>query len=193
MSVKLPKTTIIALALLFLAIVAMIALSVLNYLSFSGLSADLATLETAVRADNARVQELQAAITTKEQLQQELVGLKRRVPDDPSTMDFTYLLKELGWRNQGEIRDVQFSEAVLDGSLLRHTFTMKYDGKYYPLANLLEDIERLERFVRIGKVTLKNGSDTAAIEVEITADVFSQPLPEPVAEEAAAEAAPATQ
>jgi Tfp pilus assembly protein PilO len=174
-----PKTTLIALFVLFLAIIAMIALSVMNYLSLSDLRANIDILEQSVTNSTARVQELQQAAAIKDQLEQSLALLKRRVPDEPDTMDFAYLMKEIGWRNQGEVYDVQFSDGILDGALMRHSFTMKYDGKYYPFVNLLEDLERLERFVRVGKVTVKNGSDAAAIMVEIAADVFSQPVPEP--------------
>ncbi|MDR1320352.1 MAG: type 4a pilus biogenesis protein PilO [Gracilibacteraceae bacterium] len=191
-----PKSTVIALFLLFLAIIAMIALSVLNYLSLADLQASIDELEESTATARNRVVELRSAAAKKEQLQQELAVLKRRVPDEPSTMDLAYVMKELGWKNQGEVTEVQFSDAVLDGALMKHTFTMKYDGKYYPFVNLLEDIERLERFVRVGKVTLKNGPTSAAIEVEITADVFSQPPPGAAAEEPAAPAegeAPATE
>jgi Tfp pilus assembly protein PilO len=156
----------------------MVALSVINYFSLSDLSVALASLEQSVSDDRLRVLELRNAADTREQKQQELTALKRRVPDEPSTMDFAYMLKELGWKNQGEVHDVQFSDAVLDGALMRHTFTMKYDGKYYPFVNLLEDIENLERFVRVGKITLKNASGPATIEVDLTADVFSQPQAE---------------
>ncbi|MDR0434261.1 MAG: type 4a pilus biogenesis protein PilO [Gracilibacteraceae bacterium] len=177
MGANLPKSTLIALLLLFLAIMAMIALSVLNYLSLSDLQVDITALEQSTEESRNRVQDLRIAAGRKAELQRELAVLKKRVPDDPATMNFAYVMKELGWKNQGEVRDLQFSDAVLDGALMRHSFTMRYDGKYYPFVNLLEDLERLERFVRVGKVTLKSGSSSATVEVEITADVFSQPPP----------------